>query len=309
MKTIQNTILHLISLSLLCTPTTGWAHPPSAELDDLAEDVGFHRFADLMRQTGLADELRSHLGEVTILVPRIEAFDVFVEDPSTPTQDQLALIHGLLEQHVVEGRFTPPTVIQGVRSVLLPEVELTPGRAGQLVNVNGATTMTTGRFWTGRNGNIVEVTKVIAPALSLDHYLAEGGFELFREALVATDTTKVSHWAFKATVLAAGDEAFLRVGLDKNAIHDPANLARVTAIVNAHVLAIDALETLFDGGLQALSGALVRAERVYDPVEQREREGVFHDGVLRVWLHEGYAPSEFEVGVIWVTEGLIDLKN
>lgn len=312
MQLSRNSVVFLsLALGAACGPGLDSQSSSSAlrpELDALAFDVGFTRFADLMDSSGLSAELRAHPGEVTILVPEVPAFDAYLSDPSTVNDDQLILVYGLLSQHVLEGRHQPHEVAVETRSTWLPGIALAPASGGALRNVNGAQTVPTGRWWPARNGNLVEVTQVIGPALTLENYLAEEGFSLFQEAVWASGFSALASWDTKATVLVPPDGAFLAAGLDETALRAPENQIRAAAIVEASVLEAGGWEGLYVGGLEAINGRQTWIETVYDPQQERAFEMLFQDGVAWAPLHDDYGELPNPNGALVVIDGIVDPK-
>ena len=271
----------------------------------LLRDKNHHRFAKMLEETGLAQDLEAGVGPFTVLAPHPAALDVMIDTHPDLDEERLHYMRAFLEQHVLEGSFDPAEVADAQRMTLRPDLTLEPGVDRRLRSVSGDATAPTGQWWAARQGRVVEVDEALSPVFHVEDDLRELGFGLFLEALVASGYEELADWTTYATVFAPSDDAFRAAGWTQDSLHEPANRDAVQAMVAQHVAEGCSPADYFERDLLTETGHPLRVEHVYDETTGRDRSGVLRYGDLQAFVSDDYAEAFSDRGAIVALDRVI----
>lgn len=260
--------------------------PKVPSLADLAEDVGYSRFAELVRSSGVEADLSAAHGRHTLLVPAVAVSDEYLDSEADFRQDQAVLVRAFIQQHVVRGALSPASLANDHRSTMLEGGALEALPSGALRSSGGIEVRPTGRAWYSPRGAVIEVDSVVVPHMDIRMYLRAEGFHLFEAAMNALPEETLSKLPRSITVLAPTDEAMRAAGFDEAAFASGEIYEKLIPLAQNHIVtkAVSPAELREAGGM-TIGGAILRIQPAYDAERGEEVEMVTLDANPAARLH------------------------
>ncbi len=240
---IRFTTVSLIAAAL-CQPAIAQADASTKKSDNqtivqIAASAGnFNTLVAAVKAAGLAETL-SGKGPFTVFAPTDEAFAKLGKETIAELlePENKAKLVSILTYHVA-GASLPATKVVGMKSIdTLQGQSVDIVVEGGKVTIDGATVLKTDIV--GSNGIIHVIDSVILPKPNLVEVASKAGkFGTLLAAAKAAGLADTLATGGPFTIFAPTDEAFAKLGKDTiAALLEPANKARLQAILKNHVVA------------------------------------------------------------------------
>lgn len=287
-------------------PTSGGSAPgvprpapvaPRVGTRALLQDLGFHRFAEVLRAGGVAARVDGSDAPLIVLVPAPPALDVYLDRHPELGFQHPVYARAFGEQYILRGTVErPEALVARPWDTLRAQAALQP-RGARLASVTRAEVEPTGRFWPYGPHTLVEVSGVLPLVDSVMLHLEDAGFERFVDAARLAGLDELDRHGRRAVVFAPTDDALERVGLTRERMAD-AKDGLLAAIVRAHLADPASVAQVMDRTLTAEDGASLAVQQRLDPSETRYRPTVVRNGVEAAHLSDEVPERDTPQGAI-----------
>ncbi|MEO1229855.1 MAG: fasciclin domain-containing protein [Myxococcota bacterium] len=269
----------------------GTQMPVFASLADAIRSLGGARFQALLDEAGLTAEIEASSDPLTVLLPRTEVLDAWLDAAEDLTG---ARLRAFLTQHIVWGAHSATTLGSATRETWLAFAPLTPGVSG-VTSVMLVEATPTGAGNAVGAHVVLEIDEVLPLVETMALHAEHTGHTLFVEAARRAEYTVLFDPWTKSHIFAPSDAVLDAVGMSRIWLEAVPKAEILREFIRPHVAQGD---TDVFGVMTAHDGASLMLDRVYLETEGRERDVVMRNGEVGAPLNDDAGPLASKLGYV-----------